>query len=287
MTPNINKINTDLLVLGAGIAGFTASLKALERFPDLHVTLITNRSGPSGSSFANANRALGIQICFSHEEKETFVKDAISIAGPGTIIPELVETLVEKSPSAYENLKRWGATFRKKPDGRELRIPGCFSPNSPRAFILEDIDGLYHDLHRRFIRLGGTYTSGLKIKELIVNRLHSTPSISGVWAVNESDNSLRLFSAKAVIVALGGTAPLFSHHIAGAGTTGIAPALFHHAGAGLINLPYHQFLWYTYPERKFFQVHSLVGKKGGRVKISGELNPIPSNLQSMAASSRP
>ena len=284
MAPNINKINTDLLVIGAGIAGFTAALKALERYPGLHVTMITNRSGPSGSSFANANRALGIQICFSHEEKDTFVKDAISIAGPGTIIPELVGALVEKSPSAYEDLKRWGAIFRKKPDGGELRIPGCFSPNSLRAFILEDIAPLYHALHRRFIKLGGTCRSCLKVRELIVNRLHSTPKIAGVWAVNEKNNALVLVSARAVIVALGGTAPLFRHHISEAGTTGIAPALFHHARAALINLPYHQFLWYTYPERDFFKVHTLAEKGGRMVKISGELSPIPSYLHPMARS---
>ena len=79
MTLNINRINTDLLVIGAGIAGLTAALKAMERHRDTAVTLITNRDGPSGSSFANANNALGIQICFSDEEKESFVQDALSL----------------------------------------------------------------------------------------------------------------------------------------------------------------------------------------------------------------
>ncbi len=106
-------IKTDILILGAGLAGMRASIAALEAQSDLSVTVVSRRSGPSGSSFFNVNNALGMQVCETDREHEFFVKEAVSIAAPGYIDPELVKITAEESKARFCDLAELGFNFRK------------------------------------------------------------------------------------------------------------------------------------------------------------------------------
>jgi hypothetical protein len=78
---------------------------------------------------------LGIQVCLNRDEKESFVREAVSIAPPGEIDSVLVRILAEESRDAFQTLLKWGATVKKDFHGDPVRVKGCFSPVQPRAFI--------------------------------------------------------------------------------------------------------------------------------------------------------
>ena len=87
----------DILILGAGLSGLRAAISALETSPSLKIAIVSPRQGPTGSSFANQNKALGMQVCRTDQEQDDFVREAVTLARPGTIDPSLVTILAEES----------------------------------------------------------------------------------------------------------------------------------------------------------------------------------------------
>src|SRR5438270_4035252 len=93
---------TDVLVIGAGIAGMRA---ALEVPADLGVLVVTkDRVTESNSSYAQG----GIAGVLSPEDRfENHVGDTL-VAGDGLCDPAVVEMVVREAPAQIEQLIRWG-----------------------------------------------------------------------------------------------------------------------------------------------------------------------------------
>src|SRR5437867_1308210 len=96
---------TDVLVIGAGIAGLRA---ALEVPADLNVLVVTNdRITESNSSYAQG----GIAGVLSPEDRfENHVEDTL-VAGDGLCDREVVEVVVGEAPAQSEQLIGWGTKF--------------------------------------------------------------------------------------------------------------------------------------------------------------------------------
>jgi L-aspartate oxidase len=269
---------TDVVVLGAGLAGMRAAWAVLETDSKLDVTVVSQRFGPSGSSFANINNKLGMQVCLTDREKEEFTKEAISIAAPGYIDPELVRILAEESEARFLELVAVGLPFdRNEPTGY-LRATGCFSPGEARAYIFTGLAEAFSKLRDKFVSLGGRFLEGWLIQDLIPANRERPQRIYGAVlqkAVGEEKIAVR---ANSVIVALGGAAPLFVQNVGGPGTHGISHALLKRVGAKLVNTPYLQFLWHTVPSHHFWSIQACL-VKGARIRsLEGTVLPVPKEL---------
>ena len=139
MRPPMEILRTDVLVLGAGLSGMRAAWAALERAPNLSVLVAAAGVGPSGSSFANINDRLGMQVCLTDREREAFVAEAMAVAVPGYIDPALVRLLAEESECQFRVLAGLGFPFERDEQGEYLRAPGCFSPRGKERFFLRDL----------------------------------------------------------------------------------------------------------------------------------------------------
>ena len=115
---------TDVLVIGAGIAGLRA---ALEVPADLSVLVVTkDRVTESNSSYAQG----GIAGVLSPEDRfENHVEDTL-IAGDGLCDREVVEMVVREAPAEIDKLISWGTKFdeengatRPHPRGRAQPPP--------------------------------------------------------------------------------------------------------------------------------------------------------------------
>src|SRR5712664_2955211 len=93
---------TDILVIGAGIAGLRA---ALEVPPGLEVLVVTKDSiQQSNSSFAQG----GIAGVLSPEDRfENHIEDTL-IAGAGLCDQPIVELVVREAPAQINDLIHWG-----------------------------------------------------------------------------------------------------------------------------------------------------------------------------------
>src|SRR5438105_263026 len=102
---------TDVLVIGAGIAGLRA---ALEVPPEFSVLVVTKDSiQQSNSNYAQG----GIAGVMSPEDRfENHIEDTLT-AGTGLCDRDIVELVVREAPRQINDLIRWGTHFDEE-DGR-------------------------------------------------------------------------------------------------------------------------------------------------------------------------
>src|SRR5438132_3285954 len=103
---------TDILVIGAGIAGLRAALEVPE---DLDVLVVTkDQIQQSNSSFAQG----GIAGVMSPEDRfEDHIEDTLK-AGGGLCDRPIVELVVREAPQQINDLIRWGTNFDLEAEGK-------------------------------------------------------------------------------------------------------------------------------------------------------------------------
>ena len=207
----------DVLVIGAGLAGFRAAFAAKQTNPAAEVVIVCPTKAPQGSSFMNVHNQLGIQVCRNDNERRRFIEDAIAIAPPGDIDTGLVGILAEESATAFEDIMVWGPRLQTDSGGEYLRVPGCFS-QQPRAYILRDIHSFFYRV------LGYVENHGVRIENGWMAERILTKVISGRFKAAgamlrqvSSKKSRRKISARAVVLACGGETARFSTTLAGSG----------------------------------------------------------------------
>jgi L-aspartate oxidase len=103
---------TDVVVVGSGIAGLTAALHLREA--GLHVTVVTKVNIDDGSTrWAQGGVAAVLDPL---DTPRAHAADTI-VAGVGLCDPAAVEVLVTDGPARVRELMRWGADFDRYPDG--------------------------------------------------------------------------------------------------------------------------------------------------------------------------
>src|SRR5438552_4384117 len=145
---------TDVLVIGAGIAGLRA---ALEVPADLNVLVVTkDRVTESNSSYAQG----GIAGVLSPEDRfENHVEDTL-VAGDGLCDRDVVELVVREAPAQIETLVEWGTKFDLENGSLALTREGGHS-------------------HRRIVHALGDST-GFEVMRAIIERAKTAPNIS-LW----------------------------------------------------------------------------------------------------------
>jgi L-aspartate oxidase len=279
----LETINTDVLVLGSGLAGMRAAWAALEAHPGLNVVVVSQGVGPSGSSFANINNKLGIQVCITDREREAFVEDAISIAPPGFVDPVLVQIMAEESEVRFRDLVNIGFPFDKDAGGSYFRTTGCFSPESGRAFIFTGLSRAFAALKKKLLSMSGQFLEGWLVQDLIKSQQGEDAAVCGALIKNAKTKEKLAVRSKSVIFALGGPAALFALNVAGPGTHGFVPALLNRVGAHFVNVQYLQFLWHTVPGCQFWPIQELAEPGAHILGANGEKTVLPENLRAFAA----
>ena len=231
----------DILILGSGLAGLRAAWSAAARAPGLapalSIVVASQGSGPSGSSFANANNALGYQLLTTDMERESFVREASGLAAPGFFDPRLAEILALESEARFRDMETLDLGFRRDPSGTLVRYPGCGSPD-PRAVVFSDLAHAFSRYRAKCESLGVGFMDDFTALGLLT----TDGSAAGAWGLDRSGQT-RIVRARCVIVALGGPAPLYARHMAGPGNPGLGLGLLRQAGVRLANARYLQFMW--------------------------------------------
>ncbi|THB62767.1 MAG: FAD-binding protein [Desulfovibrio sp.] len=275
--------STDVLVLGAGLAGLRAAISAHQTDPGLSVTLATPSHGPSGSSFANKNNALGMQVLETDDQVQACIQRVMDRATPGQVDSALVRVLAEESRARLQDMIAMGLKFDRSPAGSLQRRKGCFFPEHKSAVVFRDLGQAFSAFSSSFRDLGGDLRTGLSCIGLV-----SLPSRSRVVGAlfRDRDNTVRAMQAKAVILAMGGPAPLFPRHVSDPGNSGWGLALLARAGAKLGNLPYVQFMWRDFSSGRFLPVGKLDSPGSGIINNRGDVEPLPEELRPLCASRR-
>jgi L-aspartate oxidase len=223
---------TDILVIGAGIAGLRAALTVPE---DLQVLVVTKDSvQQSSSSYAQG----GIAGVMSPEDRfENHIEDTL-IAGAGLCDREIVALVVREAPQQINDLIRWGTHFDEE-DGRlALTREGGHS-------------------HRRIVHALGDAT-GHEVMRAVIERARAAPNVT-LWdrtftidllthdgacvgaLVQRSRRGRALVWAKQTILASGGAGMVYRETTNPPVATGDGMAAAYRAGAELRDMEFMQF----------------------------------------------
>jgi L-aspartate oxidase len=268
-------MQTDVLIIGCGIAGATAALR-LSQDTQRRITLVTREQRPaeSNSSYAQG----GIAGRGKDDTPELLVEDVLR-AGAGLCQPPAVELLAREGPELL----------------RELLI----DPGRP-AFDRDEHGDLIYGLEgahsRRRILHVGDHT-GREIMEALLARLRELPNIElltgktavdlitlphhsrdplsiyeplichGAYVFDEETREVEPILASHTVLATGGLGQIFLNTSNPAGSRGDGLAMAYRAGARVINSEYIQFHPTTLhmPGTTKFLISEAVRGEGGKL----------------------
>lgn len=230
----MESLESKLVIIGAGLAAMTAAITAQKMINDI-VLIDKGNIFSSGSTFHNRNRCWGITHAVDDPEKDLLFQ-AIQRISRGTNNGRLSYILVEESSAAFRQLENWGVSFQREATGMIKRVHPCFCPQ-PLAALITSIDQVHRCLARRLNRGNIRLLEKTAATKILLDQNR----ISGVLALTHG-REIHI-SCHAVILACGGGAALFPHHIVDPGLVGDGYTLLGALGIPLHNMQYRQLVW--------------------------------------------
>jgi len=268
-------IQTDVLVIGCGIAGATAALRLAEN-PKLDITVITSAADPHES---NTYYAQGGIIYRGVDDSPELLMEDIQRAGAGLSNPRMVHILAEEGPALLRELLI-----------EKLGVPFARTSDNSLEYIREAAHSAERIVHV------GDYT-GRAIEEKLVEALRARPNINlltrhtavdpltpshhsrdrlaiydplscaGAYVFDQASGKVNAYLARKTILATGGLGRVFLHSTNPPGARGDGLAMAYHAGARIINAEYVQFhpTGFYHRNQIRFLVSEAVRGAGGRL----------------------
>ncbi len=223
---------TDVLIIGAGLAGLRAAV-AVD--PKLSVLVVTkDQVEESASSYAQGGIAgvLDPEDCF-----DSHVDDTLT-AGAGLCDPDVVSMVVREAPQRIRELIDWGTNFDEQAGVLELGREGGHS-RSRVAHAMGDATG------REVMRAMISWTSRLRNVRLHQHTftldLLTCDGICRGAVVADRRHGLTLVWAKQTILCSGGTGQIYRESTNPPVATGDGHALAYRAGVELRDMEFVQF----------------------------------------------
>ncbi|MCB0683373.1 MAG: FAD-dependent oxidoreductase, partial [Saprospiraceae bacterium] len=241
---------TDVLIIGAGIAGLTTAIKLAKARPELKITVLTKTTEEE----TNTSYAQGGVAAVWNQEHDTFekhIEDTLD-AGDGLCNEEVVGIVVEEGPERVREIIEWGTRFDKKKgeESYDLGREGGHSEN--RILHYKDVTGweiqrallaqLEHtpniEFHEHYfaIDLLTQHHLGYTITRV-------TPGIEcyGAYVLNKQTGQIETMLARVTVLCTGGTGQVYKNTTNPTIATGDGIAMVYRAKGRLENMEFVQF----------------------------------------------
>jgi succinate dehydrogenase/fumarate reductase flavoprotein subunit len=220
-------ISTDLLVIGGGVGGLTAAIKAKEEYPDIDVLIVEKQT----TGWAGKATKIGGVLAFlaPGSDAEKFVDFQVKNAGIFINDQEALEKYVLSTYPAMEKLSEWGVNIAKTPEGKFVTIGNAFAPGYSMTFI--DID-MMQPMRSRANKLGVRFQNKTHITDFLLR----DGKISGAVGFDIEKGTFYIFQAKATLIANGSCGYKVRRFWAAGTGDGIAAA--YRAGVEMRNAEY-------------------------------------------------
>ncbi len=248
MQPVSEYLETEVLILGSGIAGAAAALELADR--GVQVVVATRAMEPEDSNTLWAQG--GIIYRGEHDSPDALAQDIVR-AGAGHSYPKAAQILAEEGPPVLKRmlLERAPVDFDHTSDGElSLALEGGHS--MPRILHVADYTGKAIELalvkalqaHPNITLLTGhTAVDLLTPSHHSLNRLaiYEHRSCVGAYLFDQASGQVRRCLARVTVLATGGLGQIFLRTTNPAGARGDGVAMAQRAQARVINLEFVQF----------------------------------------------
>jgi succinate dehydrogenase / fumarate reductase flavoprotein subunit len=233
---DIETVDHDVLIIGAGGAGLRAAIEAANT--GCRVGLVCKSLlGKAHTVMAEGGAAAAMGNVDDRDNWQVHFADTMR-GGQYVNNPRMAELHAKEAPDRIRELEAWGAVFDRTPDGRIMQR-NFGGHRYPRLAHVGDRTGLEmirtlqdHAIHR-----------GIDVHmEVTITRLFvSEGRVAGAFGYDRERGRFRLFRAKAVVLATGGVGRAFSITSNSWEYTADGHVLAYQAGAELQDLEFVQF----------------------------------------------
>jgi L-aspartate oxidase len=233
ITPPVQRVSTDFIVVGAGVAGLRAAIELASAGRVLVIAKDSLRE--SSSEYAQG----GIAAALSDDDEVELHEQDTLIAGDGLCDPAAVHTLVEEAPAAIEQLIEWGTAFDR--EGKRLLF-GREGAHSRNRILHAHGDSTGREIVRT-LRYQATNLEDVNFQSFaaVTDLLISDGEVVGVSAYDETTRSVVLVEGRGVLLATGGLGRVFENTTNPDVATGDGVACAFRAGAGIADIEFVQF----------------------------------------------
>ncbi len=271
----MDHIETDVLIIGCGIAGASAALRLAED-PKLRITVVTAEGDPHES---NTYYAQGGIIYRGDDDSPQLLAKDIERAGAGMSNPAAVRIVAEEGPALVRAflVDKLGVPFDSIPGQGMERIKEA-AHSTQRIIHVGDYTG--RAIQEKLVEALRAYPNiDLRTRQTAVDLLtpshHSRNRLAvydplscvGAYAFDQATGRVEAYLAKKTILATGGLGQIFLYSTNPPDARGDGLAMAYNAGARIINAEYVQFhpTAFYYRDQARFLVSEAVRGAGGRL----------------------
>jgi L-aspartate oxidase len=267
----MRRVDTDILVIGSGIAGLTYALQAADHG---QVCIVTKKErAVSSTNYAQG----GIAAVMSDDDApELHVQDTL-VAGAGLCHLRAVETLVGEGPARVRDLMEWGVRFSRSAEGLSLGREGGHS----RRRVVHSGDLTGREIERALLHAVASHARIRLIEDLQAIDLtvahdarSGEPRCTGATLLEHRTGELVEMRSALVLLATGGIGQAYRHTTNPDIATGDGVAMAFRAGVAVANLEFMQFhptALYPARERAFLISEAVRGEGAVLRRTDGSL----------------
>ncbi len=227
-------METDFLVIGAGVAGLRAAIEVAEDGGRV-LALTKDRLTESASEYAQG----GIAVALSDDDEVSLHEQDTLQAGAGLCNPDSVRILVEEGPPEIQRLIEWGVEFDKEGGRLEFTREGAHSRN---RVLHAHGDSTGREIARTLFHKARTL-SNIQYRSFsaVVDLILDDGRVRGALAWDEKERRMTPIYARAVLLASGGLGCAYWETTNPDVATGDGVAMAYRAGAEIADLELVQF----------------------------------------------
>jgi len=235
----VEVLDYDLVIIGSGLAGLRAAIEASrEGKGKLRIAIIAKNQLMRAHSIAAEGGSAAVLYTDEGDSFDLHAYDTIK-GSDYLADQDMVEFFVRQCPVDILELEHWGLPWARRDDGRIAQRP--FGGHSfPRATYASDRTGFYevHTLYDTLLKYGNIDKFN---EQFAYDFLIDNGKFRGVLAIDMETGQIRIFKAKAGIVATGGLGRLYGYTTYSHLVTGDGLAIALRKGIRLKDLEFVQF----------------------------------------------
>lgn len=242
------KYQSDLLIIGSGIAGLTTAIKYAQEKPSHKIIILTKAdANESNTKYAQGGIAV---VTNATDSFEKHVQDTL-IAGDGLCDENVVRIVVSEGPDRLKEIIEWGTNFDKDEDGNyRLGLEGGHTEN--RVLHHKDITGyeIERSLLKRLNKLKNVtlyphyFVIDLITEHQIFHKYiteETEKKCYGAYALDSNSGKIETFVSANTILATGGAGQVYAYTTNPIIATGDGVAVAYRAKAKVKNMQFVQF----------------------------------------------